>query len=192
MKPTWDRSPPDRSATFQVDAFPGRTFPARVQRVDVGANAGTSSTASTSSSSSNTVVSYTAVLTVDNKDSMLRPGMTATAEIVTSEKQDVLLVPNAALRFSPDASAASGERTGVTKVLMPGPPRGTAGNKAREVQIGRGSAQQVYILNAKGEPEPVSVTTGDTNGTLTEVTGDSLREGAAVITGRLAAGGASG
>jgi HlyD family secretion protein len=179
-----------QEATFQVDAFPGRTFPARVQRVDVGANAGTSSTAS--GSSSNAVVSYTAVLTVDNKDSTLRPGMTATAEIVTSEKLDVLLVPNAALRFSPDASTASGERTGVTKVLMPGPPRGTAGNRAREVQIGRGSAQKVYILDAKGEPEPVAVTTGDTNGTLTEVTGDSLREGAAVITGKLAAEGASG
>ncbi len=74
-----------QSATFQVDAFPGRTFPAQVQRVDVGANAGTGST--TSSNASNTVVSYTAVLTVDNKDSTLRPGMTATAEIVTSEKQ---------------------------------------------------------------------------------------------------------
>ena len=182
-----------QSATFQVDAFPGRTFPAQVQRVDVGANAGTSSTTSTASSAaSNTVVSYTAVLTVDNKDSTLRPGMTATAEIVTSEKRNVLLVPNAALRFSPDASAASRERSGVTKVLMPGPPRGTAGNKAREVQIGRGSAQRVYVLNAQGEPEPVAVTTGDTNGTLTEVTGDSLREGAAVITGRLAAEGTSG
>ena len=177
-------------ATFQVDAFPGRTFPARVERVDVGANAGTGS--GTASGSSSTVVAYTAVLAVDNKDSTLRPGMTATAEIVTSEKYDVLLVPNAALRFSPDASAASGERVGVTKVLMPGPPRGTAGNKVREVQIGRGSAQQVYILNAQGEPEPVSVTTGDTNGTLTEVTGDSLREGALVITGKLAAEGASG
>jgi HlyD family secretion protein len=130
------------------------------------------------------VVAYTAVLTVDNKDSTLRPGMTATAEIVTSEKRDVLLVPNAALRFSPDTSAASGERSGVTKILMPGPPRGTAGNKTREVQIGRGSAQ--------GEPESVAVTTGDTNGTLTEVTGDSLRAGAAVITGKLAAEGASG
>ena len=175
-------------ATFQVDAFPGRTFPARVERVDVGANAGSTA----SSGTSNTVVSYTAVLTVDNKDGRLRPGMTATAEIVTSEKQDVLLVPNAALRFSPDASATSGERTGVTKVLMPGPPRGTAGNKAREVQIGRGSAQQVYILAATGEPEPMAVTTGDTNGTLTEVTGDTLREGALVITGKLAAEGASG
>jgi len=177
-------------ATFQVDAFPGRTFPARVERVDVGANASTASTAS--SSSSNTVVSYTAVLAVDNQDSTLRPGMTATAEIVTSEKRDVLLVPNAALRFSPDGGAASRERSGVTKVLMPGPPRGTAGNQAREVKIGRGSVQTVYVLSAQGEPEPVSVTTGDTNGTLTEVTGDSLREGAAAITGKLAAEGASG
>jgi HlyD family secretion protein len=179
-----------QAATFQVDAFPGRTFPARVERVDVGANAGTSST--TTSSSSSTVVSYTAVLAVDNKDSTLRPGMTATAEIVTSEKHDVLLVPNAALRFSPEGSAANRERTGVTKVLMPGPPRGTAGTKPREVQIGRGSAQKVYVLGATGTPEPVAVTTGDTNGTLTEVTGDSLREGALVITGQLAAEGASG
>ncbi len=177
-------------ATFQVDAFPGRTFPARVERVDVGANAGAGST--TASGSSNTVVSYTAVLAVDNKDATLRPGMTATAEIVTSEKRDVLLVPNAALRFSPDASGASGERTGVTKVLLPGPPRGTAGNKAREVKIGRGSAQKVYVLGANGEPEAVAVTTGDTNGTLTEVTGDSLREGALVITGQLAAEGTGG
>jgi HlyD family secretion protein len=173
-----------QTATFQVDAFPGRTFPARVERVDVGANASTGSAASSSSSS--TVVAYTAVLTVDNKDATLRPGMTATAEIVTSEKRDVLLVPNAALRFSPDAGTASGERSGVTKVLLPGPPRGTASKKAREVQIGRGSAQTVYILDAEGEPESVAVTTGDTNGTLTEVTGDSLREGAAVITGKLA------
>lgn len=179
-----------QSATFQVDAFPGRTFPARVERVDVGANASAGST--TSGNSSSTVVAYTAVLTVDNRDSTLRPGMTATAEIVTSEKRDVLLVPNSALRFSPDAGAAGGERSGVTRILMPGPPRGTAGNKAREVQIGRGSAQEIYILNAKGEPEPVSVKTGDTNGTLTEVTGATLREGAAVITGKLAPEGASG
>lgn len=178
-----------QDATFQVDAFPGRTFPARVERVDVGANAG-SGTAS--GNASNTVVSYTAVLTVDNDDSTLRPGMTATAEIVTSERRNVLLVPNAALRFSPDDSAANRERSGVTKVLMPGPPRGTAGNKTREVQIGRGSAQQVYVLDAQGVPEAVAVTTGDTNGTLTEVTGDSLREGAAVITGKLAAEGGSG
>jgi len=177
-----------QSATFQVDAFPGRTFPARVERVDVGANADGGSTAS--SSSSNTVVAYTAVLAVNNSDSTLRPGMTATAEIVTSEKQGVLLVPNAALRFSPDGGAK--ERSGVTKVLLPGPPRGTASAQSREVKIGRGSSQQVHVLGADGQPQPVAVTTGDTNGTLTEVTGDSLHEGDAVITGVLAAGTASG
>jgi HlyD family secretion protein len=176
-----------QSATFQVDAFPGRTFPAQVERVDVGANAGAGST---TSSSSSTVVAYTAVLAVNNSDSTLRPGMTATAEIVTSEKKGVLLVPNAALRFSPDGGAK--ERSGVTKVLMPGPPRGTANAQAREVKIGRGSAQQVHVLGADGQPQPVAVTTGDTNGTLTEVTGDSLREGDAVITGVLAAETASG
>jgi HlyD family secretion protein len=179
-----------QSATFQVDAFPGRTFPARVERVDVGANA--SSGSKTSSSSSSTVVAYTAVLTVDNKDGTLRPGMTATAEIVVSEKQGVLLVPNAALRFSPDATAASGERGGVTRVLLPSRPRGTAGDKTREVKIGRGSAQTVYVPGANGEPQAVAVTTGDTNGTLTEITGDSLHEGTVVITGQLAGPGAGG
>ncbi len=135
-------------------------------------------------------MAYTAVLAVNNSDSTLRPGMTATAEIVTSEKQGVLLVPNAALRFSPDGGAK--ERSGVTKVLMPGPPRGTASTQSREVKIGRGSTQQVHVLGADGQPQPVAVTTGDTNGTLTEVMGDSLHEGDAVITGVLAAGTAGG
>jgi HlyD family secretion protein len=178
-----------QDATFQVDAFPGRTFPARVERVDVGANAGSSTTSSTASSSANTVVSYMAVLAVDNADGTLRPGMTATAEIVTSEKRGVLLVSNAALRFSPDAAASAGERSGVTKVLMPGPPRGTASGQKREVGIGRGSLQRVYVLGPDGQPQAVGVKTGDTNGTLTEVTGDSLSEGALVITGQLAAPG---
>jgi HlyD family secretion protein len=182
-----------QTATFQVDAFPGRTFPARVQRVDVGANAsstsGTSSSASSSSSSSNTVVSYTAVLTVDNRERILRPGMTATAEIVTSEKRNVLLVPNAALRFNPDAGeAGSGERSGVTKVLVPGPPRGTASQQKRQVGIGRGSLQNIYVLGADGQPKRVAVKTGDTNGVQTEITSGDLKEGEQVITGQLAVG----
>jgi HlyD family secretion protein len=174
-------------ATFQVDAFPGRVFPAQVERVDLGANAGSSSSSSSSSgSSSNTVVSYTAVLAVDNPEGILRPGMTATAEIVTSEKAGVLLVPNAALRFAPDDTGAS-ERSGVTKVLMPGPPRGTASAQKREVGIRRGSAQRVFVLGADGQPRAVEVRTGDTNGSQTEVTSDGLKAGDEVITGRLAA-----
>jgi HlyD family secretion protein len=176
-----------QEATFQVDAFPGRTFPAKVERVDLGANAGNGTSTSTSSGSSNSVVAYTAVLAVDNREGILRPGMTATAEIVTSEKRNVLLVPNAALRFSPGSDAtAAGATGGVTSVLMPRPPRGTSSGQRRDVGIGRGSAQQVYVLDADGQPRAVPVTTGDSNGNLTEVNGAELREGALVITGQLA------
>ena len=182
----------DQTAKFQVDAFPGRTFPARVERVDVGANASSgssSATSSTGATSTNTVVSYTAVLAVNNAEGILRPGMTATAEIVTSEKHDVLLVPNAALRFSPDTDGAdSAERSGVTRVLLPGRPRGTADQNKREVGIGRGSAQAVYVLGADGQPQRVAVKTGDTNGVQTEIVGARLAEGSLVITGQLASG----
>jgi HlyD family secretion protein len=176
-----------QAATFQVDAFPGQTFPATVERIDVGANAGENST--TTASSAGSVVSYTAVLAVKNEGGILRPGMTATAEVVTSEKRNVLLVPNAALRFTPAGAGGvqDQERGGVTSVLIPMRPRGTNSGK-RDVGIGRGSAQTVHVLGAEGQPEPVRVTTGDTNGTVTEVTGDDLREGALVITGQLATG----
>lgn len=180
-----------QSATFQVDAFPGRTFQAKVERVDVGANTGTSGTSASSSaaSTSNTVVSYTAVLAVDNADGILRPGMTATAEIVTTEKRRVLLVPNAALRFSPDdAGPGAQNRGGVTSVLMPRMPRGANSGRQRDVAIGRGSEQRVYVVGADGKPAAVTVRTGDTNGSVTEVTGDGLQEGAQVITGQLASG----
>lgn len=178
-----------QAASFQVDAFPGRTFPATVERVDVGANAGTATSSSSSTTSSNTVVSYTAVLTVDNRAGILRPGMTATAEIVTTEKERALLVPNAALRFSPDDAGGPGARNrgGVTSVLLPRLPRRGAGAQ-RDVAIGRGSMQRVYVLGADGRPTPIAVRTGDTNGTVTEVAGAGLKEGAQVITGQLAAG----
>jgi HlyD family secretion protein len=184
-------------ATFTVDAFPGRTFPAVIERVDVGANASgstTSGSASDTSAASN-VIAYTAILSVQNPELILRPGMTATAEIVTSERRNVLLVPNAALRFSPEREAARAAREnskgGVTEVLVPrrGGRGGRRGNRAdREVAIGRGSRQTVYIVGADGAPQPIRVTVGETNGTDTEVTGNGLREGMEVITGQLAAG----
>ena len=179
-------------ATFTVDAYPGRTFPAQVTRVDVGANASGSTTGSSAAASgTGSVVAYTAELSVQNSQLLLRPGMTATAEIVTSERRGALLVPNAALRFSPerDAAAQKGQAGGITSVLVPRPGRGGRGNRAqREVSIGRGSRQTVYVLGDDGNPRPIQVVTGETNGSETEIVGGELNEGVEVITARLAAG----
>jgi HlyD family secretion protein len=175
-----------QSATFAVDAFPGRSFPARVTRVNVGSNStssSSSSSTSTTSSSTGTVVAYTAVLSVDNKDETLRPGMTATADIVTQELHDVLLVPNSALRFKPSESKSGG---GITSVL-PGPGRMRRGNQ-RTVKFGAGSSQTVYVLDEEGNPKAVQVVVGASDGSRTVVTGGDLKSGMKVITGQLAAG----
>jgi len=178
-------------ATFTVDAYPGRTFPATVTRVDVGANASGSTTsgssASNATSAAGSVIAYTAILAVDNPQLELRPGMTATANIVTSERQNVLLVPNAALRWSPERDAANGKAGGVTSVLVPRIGRRGAGG-GREVSIGRGSRQTVYVLGADGTPQAVQVIVGESNGSETEITGGDLHEGQEVITARLAPG----
>ena len=183
-----------QKASFTVDAFPGKTFPAVISRVDLGSNLTVSSaTASTSSTSTTAttgqVVSYAADLTVENPTLLLRPGMTATADIVTSDKQNVLLVPNAALRFKPAAAgAASGG--GIASSLTFRPRRGGAD---RTATIGRGGRQTVYVKGADGTPQPVQITTGDTDGSMTEVLGGDLKPGAEVITGQLAGNeGASG
>jgi HlyD family secretion protein len=183
-------------ATFTVDAYPGRTFPAVVSRIDVGANASGStasgSSATTASAGTGSVVAYTAVLSVQNPELQLRPGMTATAEIVTTERANALLVPNAALRWSPERDAASQRaQGGITSVLIPRRGRGGRGGQGgggREVSIGRGSRQTVYVLGADGTPSPVRVVVGESNGSETEITGGDLREGQEVVTARLAAG----
>ncbi|HEY8946428.1 MAG TPA: efflux RND transporter periplasmic adaptor subunit, partial [Polyangiaceae bacterium] len=87
-----------QAASFVVDAWPTLTFASRVVNVHNLPTAG------------QTVVTYQGVLEVDNKDMKLRPGMTATATIVSSERKDVLLVPNAALRFTPPAAATPSAR----------------------------------------------------------------------------------
>ena len=185
-----------QKASFTVDAFPGRTFPAAITRVDLGSNltvqdATSSSSSSTASSASSTgqVVSYAADLSVANPTLELRPGMTATADIVTSQVNNALLVPNAALRFVPekaDAAAASGESAGIAGALVPrrrrrGGDDGSDGATA----LNAGGQHTVYVVDAEGNPKPVSVTIGQTNGTVTVVTGGDLKPGMRVITGQL-------
>jgi len=162
-------------ATFQVDAYPDRTFNAVVKRLDVG------STKTASSSGSGQVVAYTAVLTAANPDIALRPGMTGTAAIIATEKTNVLLVPNAALRFTPAAAGGGG---GAISMLIPRMMRGQA--QRTDITIGRGSRQTVYVLQDDGTLKPVPVQAGDSNGSQTEVVADGLKAGMRVVTGQLA------
>ena len=180
-----------QAATFAVDAFPGKSFPARVTRVNVGSNASSSSSSSSSGSSTatstaGTVVAYTAVLAVDNKDETLRPGMTATADIVTQQLSNVLLIPNAALRFKP--STGAGQGGGITSQIVPGPRRFRRGGANRQVSFGIGSSQTVYVVGEDGNPKAVQVTVGASDGARTAITGGALKPGMRVITGQLAAG----
>jgi HlyD family secretion protein len=161
-----------QTATFTVGAYLNRRYPATVTRVAYG------------STKTDNVVTYTTRLDVDNQDMTLRPGMTATATIQTSDRRPSLLVPNTALRFTPSqAEAASAPATssgGIVSRLMPRPP-GTVG---RRTVAGTGNAvggsRQLWVLR-DGAPVAVRVTVGASDGKRTEVSGMGLAEGDAVI-----------
>jgi HlyD family secretion protein len=99
-----------QTASFTVDAFPSRTFSAHITQVHFASNntQKSSSTSSQASATTTGVVTYETVLEVDNNELLLRPGMTATAQIVTTSIEDALLIPNAALRFQPEGVQVPG------------------------------------------------------------------------------------
>ncbi|HJV43222.1 efflux RND transporter periplasmic adaptor subunit [Caulobacter sp.] len=165
-----------QTATFQVDAYPGRTFNAIVKRLDMG------STTTSSSSGSGQVVAYTAVLTAANADLALRPGMTGTASILAALKKNVLLVPNAALRFTPSTTEAS-SGGGLMSMLPRGPRQQQSSS---DVAIGRGSHQTIYVLTEHNRLRAIPVKAGDSNGRQMEVTSPDLKAGMKVVTGQLA------
>jgi HlyD family secretion protein len=155
-----------QNATFTVDAYPGREYSARVTRVAYG------------STTKNNVVSYSTVLKVKNDDLSLRPGMTGTAEIATVARENALLVTNAALRFTPSTTSAPPSR-GLIGSIMPGPPADNSSQ--RMATTSKGNSQQVWVL-ANGRPLAIPVTTGVSDGTLTEIVAGNLEQGTIVIT----------
>jgi len=183
-----------QDASFTVDAFPGKTFPAKITRVEIGSNltaqnaTSSSSTATTGAATTGQVVSYAADLSVANPDQQLRPGMTATADIVTSDKKNVLLVPNAALRFTPQTDSGAGAQGGGIASQF-GPRMRRGGGNSRSVTLNRGATQTIYIKGEDGQPAPIQIVTGDTDGTQTEVVSGQLKPGMEVITGQLAGSG---
>ena len=175
-------------ASFTVDAFPGERFKADISRVELGSNQTVTAASTTSAAASAAqVVSYIANLVVSNGDLRLRPGMTATAEIITKAHASALLVPNAALRFTPDDAGGKGASSGsFASALVPRRPRSSSDGQTPGAKRGKGASQTVYVLEA-GKPRAVSIKTGVSNGTMTEVLSGDLKPGMQVITGKLAA-----
>mgnify|MGYP000899219070 CR=1 FL=1 len=179
-----------QKARFTVDAWPGETFPARIERVNVGSNSLASktgtSTSSSSASGSSTVIAYDAILSVENPDGRLRPGMTATADIAVRSVHDALLVPNSAFRFSPATAGRKSQDNGGLMTGMTSRPRIRGQGVAQERKIGAGSHQTIYVLGDDGKPKPVDVVTGASDGRRTAVSSGDLTPGMQVITGQRA------
>jgi HlyD family secretion protein len=160
-----------QNATFTVDAYPGREYTARVTRIAYG------------STTKNNVVSYSTVLKVKNDDLSLRPGMTGTAEIATVTRENALLVPNGALRFTPSTTASTPASRGLVGSLMPGPPADHSSQ--RTVTNSKANLQQVWVL-ANGNPLATPVTVGVSDGRFTEIVSGSVQQGMLVITDNVA------
>jgi HlyD family secretion protein len=158
-----------QDATFTVSAYLSRNYPARITRVGFG------------STITDNVVTYLTYLDVDNADLSLRPGMTATATITATQRTDVLLVPNTALRFTPTAATVSTvTKKSIASSLVPRMP-GTNTRKSAAAVASTANAKQVWVLS-DGVPVAVAVTPGISDGHMTEITGGDLTAGMLVIT----------
>ena len=173
------RLKPGMRVSFTVDAYPGEPFRGAIRDIRNAAQV------------VQNVVTYDAVIDVGNPDLKLKPGMTATVSIVTDRRRDVLAVPNTALRFRPDGVPAGAQpATSGTAQADAGQRR--EGGSWRLKKDGESDGEDaagpvvvkrtVYVL-VNGAAVPRDVTTGLTDGRVTEVTGGELKQGEAVIVG---------
>lgn len=163
-----------QEATFGVDAYPRRRFTARVVQLRFAPKTVAG------------VVTYETVLSVDNRDLALMPGMTATADIVVRHIKDVLLVPNAALRFAPPRHRpASKKNRGLLGALLPHRRRPSAADKRKKRSAGE-KIRSVWVLR-DGKPFSVPLKVGETDGRWTEVRAGDIALGQQVLTGMLQA-----
>lgn len=156
---------PGQKAVFTVDAFPERKFDAEIRDLAY------------ASVTTDGVVTYDARLDVDNAELLLRPGMTATVSVVTREAKDVITVPAAAFRFRPPAVQPRASWS-LQSMFMPRLPR-SGGQRATTVSTD--GTRTLYVLE-NGQPAPVKVKTGSTDGERTEIL-SGLDVGDLVVTG---------
>ncbi len=162
-----------QEVTFSVDAYPDRIFHAKVNRVNFGSGDGSSSSSSSSnsssSSSSSSIIIYRAKIEVDNKSLLLRPDMSATADIVTAKAENALLVPSSALYFDLNKSL---QKAGVKQSgsalgnMFAPPPRPKAQIHSKQTTPTKSGT--LWVLK-NGKAESVSVELGISNGSYTQI-----------------------
>jgi len=159
-----------QGAQFTVDGYPDQSFPARIEQVRF------------APSTVEGVVTYETLLSVDNSALLLRPGMTATAEILVERLEDVVLVLNAALRFTPPAKAGTARPSGgLVSMLLPRPPR----DEKRVPDADHGA--RVWVTR-DGTPTAVSIRTGASDGVWTRVLEGPLEPGMEVLVDTVSTG----
>jgi HlyD family secretion protein len=154
--------------TFTVDAYPSERFKGSVRQIRNAAQ------------TVQNVVTYDAVIDVENPDLKLRPGMTANVSFVYADKPDVLRVPNAGLRFRPSAELlkkASGSADAGVASTGNAPRAGGPGARGDRPLDRR----TVWLLK-RGAPKSAEIKTGVTNGLMTEVLEGEVQIGDEVIT----------
>ena len=156
-----------KEATFTVDAYPGYPFSGTIRQVRL------------APINVQNVVTYNVVVSVDNQDLRLKPGMTANVSIVVAQRDAVLKVPNAALRFTPPTAGQADRATS-----------SGAPNKGKAVEqaagVGRGAmalSRTIWKQGVSGELESMQVQTGISDGLATEIVSEGLSEGALVVVG---------
>jgi HlyD family secretion protein len=152
--------------TFSVDAFPDRKFQARIRELRYGSEVVQG------------VVTYKAVLSTNNSELLLRPGMTATAELIVQHVANALTVPNAALRYTPPARQSSEENSSLLRrlgILRGRPPFRPASQREQS-----GPNRRVWVLK-NGAPSSVPVVVGLSDGQRTEIAKGDLKVDQGVI-----------
>ncbi len=165
-----------QEATFTVDAYRDLSFPARITQVRFG------------SQTVGGVVTYETILNVDNSDLLLRPGMTATADITVEKIENAILMPNAALRFTPpirENEDPSDDTNLVGKLL---PRRHRQSSKQRKDATADNKQQRVWTIGG-GQLVAIAVTTGATDGKMTEVTSGPIEPGVKLVVDAMRADG---
>lgn len=158
-----------QDATFTVDAYPDRIFPARITEVRYAPQ------------TAEGVVTYETLLSADNSDLSLRPGMTATADIIVEKVENAILVPNAALRFTPPEQEQQDSKRsgGLVGALLPRPPSRSSSKKHQDTPT-HSRDKHVWTLR-DGVPIAIPVTIGTTDGSMTEVVAGEIKPGLSLL-----------